>query len=502
MVVRDRGGLRAAKRGAAGRRRALVPRPSASDLLEWLPKPRSAGGRKPEGPDPHVRGLDGARNRHEAIPDTTGPALGLPIPYPRRSPVAVLVLVTLDTKGREADFVRGVLRELGVEAVLVDTGCLGDPEVRADVSRAEVYAVGGADLAALRQRADRGEAVAAAARGAEAITRKWHAEGRLDGVLALGGGAGTTIGTAAMRALPIGVPKLMVSTLASGQVAHFVGSSDILLMNAVVDVAGLNRISRAVLTRAAQAMAGMARGGNLPVESSDRPIVAASMFGVTTPCVERARARLEAGGCEVLVFHATGAGGRTLESLAESGMLAGVLDITTTELADELVGGFLSAGPERMTAAGRRGIPQVVSVGALDMVNFHGMESVPEHFRGRTLYRHNANVTLMRTTPEECLALGREIGRKVAQSRGPATILFPLRGVSAIDREGQPFDDPAARAELLRGLRETHAHVPLVELDLHVNDDAFADRAADELLSQLRARDALTKPKARTELPG
>ncbi|MCY2960532.1 MAG: Tm-1-like ATP-binding domain-containing protein [Planctomycetota bacterium] len=402
--------------------------------------------------------------------------------------MTVLILVTLDTKGREADFVRGVLRDLGVDAALVDTGCLGEPQVPASVTRAEVFTAGGASLAELRARADRGDAVTAAARGAEAIVRRWHAEGRLDGVLALGGGAGTTIGTAAMRALPIGVPKLMVSTLASGQVAHFIGSSDILLMNAVVDVAGLNRISRAVLTRAAQAMAGMARGGALPTEPGDRPIVAASMFGVTTPCVERARARLEAQGCEVLVFHATGAGGRTLEALAESGMLAGVLDLTTTELADELVGGCLSAGPERLTAAGRRGIPQVVSVGALDMVNFHGIDSVPERFRGRTLYRHNANVTLMRTTAEECLRLGREIGRKVAASRGPATVLFPLRGVSAIDREGQPFHDPAARAELLRGLRETKGGVTLVELDHHINDDAFADRAADELLSLMRTR--------------
>ncbi len=402
--------------------------------------------------------------------------------------MTVLLLATLDTKGREADFVRGVLRARGVEVALVDTGCLGEPQVMADVAREDVYAAAGTTLAAVRARADRGEAVAAAARGAEAIARRWHAEGRLTGVLGLGGGAGTTIGAAAMRALPIGVPKLLVSTLASGQVAHFVGSSDILMMNAVADIAGLNRISRAVLARAAQAMAGMALGGALPVDPTDRPIVAASMFGVTTPCVERARARLEAEGFEVLVFHATGSGGRTLETLAASGMLAGVLDVTTTELADELVGGVLSAGPDRLTAAGARGIPQVVSVGALDMVNFHGIDSVPERFRGRTLYRHNANVTLMRTTPEECLELGREVGRKLAAARGPATILFPARGVSAIDRAGQPFDDPAARAELVRGLRETHGRVPLLELDLHINDEAFADRAADELLSHLRAR--------------
>lgn len=401
--------------------------------------------------------------------------------------MTVLVIATLDTKGREADFVRDILRASGVDVALVDAGCLGDPQVAADVTREEVYAAADTTLERVRARADRGEAVTLAARGVEAIARDRHAAGRLTGVFGLGGGAGTTIGTAAMRALPIGVPKVMVSTLASGQVAHFVGSSDIVMMNAVADVAGLNRISRAVLSRAAQALAGMVRAGALPVDPTDRPIVAASMFGVTTPCVERARARLEQHGYEVVVFHATGSGGRTLESLAASGMLAGVLDLTTTELADELVGGFLTAGPDRLTAAGARGIPQVVSVGALDMVNFHGENSVPERFRGRTLYRHNANVTLMRTTPSECLELGREIGRKLATARGPATILYPARGVSAIDRVGQPFDDPAARAELLRGLRETHGRVPLVELDLHVNDDAFADRAADELLSHMRA---------------
>ncbi len=289
-----------------------------------------------------------------------------------------------------------------------------------------------------------------------------------------------------MRVLPFGVPKLMVSTLASGEVGHFVGSSDVLMLNSVVDIAGLNRISRVVLARAAQAMAGMARGRLPERAAADKPLVAATMFGVTTPCVERARAVLEQAGCEVLVFHATGSGGRTLESLAASGLLAGVLDLTTTELADELVGGFLSAGPERLTAAGKAGIPQVVSVGALDMVNFHGMDSVPEKFRGRKFYRHNDNVTLMRTTPAECRELGRTIGTKLAAAKGEAILMFPRQGISAIDREGQPFYDPVARAELFQGLSETHAAVPLVELDLHINDPAFADACANELLVRMR----------------
>jgi uncharacterized protein (UPF0261 family) len=399
--------------------------------------------------------------------------------------MAVLLLATLDTKGAEAAFVRGELTRAGVEVVLVDTGCQGEPTTAPDVGRSEVFGAAGTTLEAVRAKGDRGEAVTFAAQGATEIVRRAFASGRLDGVLGIGGGAGTTIGTAAMRALPIGVPKLMVSTLASGQVAHFVGSSDVMMLNSVVDISGVNRISRAVLARAAQALAGMAKAGTIPGSSEDKPLIAASMFGVTTPCVERARAALERAGYEVLVFHATGSGGRTLEALAESGMLAGVLDITTTELADELAGGYLSAGPERLTAAGRRGIPQVVSAGALDMVNFHGMDSVPERYRARKLYRHNANVTLMRTTADECLALGREIGRKLAQAKGPARILFPRRGVSAIDREGQPFDDPAAREALLCGLRETHGSVPLDELDLHVNDPAFADAAAQALLAML-----------------
>jgi uncharacterized protein (UPF0261 family) len=402
--------------------------------------------------------------------------------------MAVFLLATLDTKGAEAAFVRDELAGAGVEVVLVDTGCQGEPTAKADVARAEVFRAAGTTLEAVRAKGDRGEAVTVASAGATEIVRRAFAAGRVDGVLGIGGGAGTTIGTAAMRALPIGVPKLMVSTLASGQVAHFVGSSDVMMLNSVVDISGINRISRAVLARAAQAMAGMAKAGPIRGSAADKPLIAASMFGVTTPCVERARAALERAGFEVLVFHATGSGGRTLESLADSGLLAGVLDITTTELADELAGGFLSAGPERLTAAGRRAIPQVVSVGALDMVNFHGMDSVPERYRGRKLYRHNANVTLMRTTAEECLALGREVGKKLSEARGPARILFPLRGVSAIDREGQPFDDPAAREALLRGLRETHGGVPLDELDLHVNDPAFADAAAGALLAMLGAR--------------
>jgi uncharacterized protein (UPF0261 family) len=397
----------------------------------------------------------------------------------------VLLLATLDTKGPEAEFVRDRLRAAGVEVRLVDCGSLGEPLVEPDVTREELFRAAGTTLAAVRAQGERGAAVDAAARGAAALARRLHAEGRLSGVLGLGGSAGTTIGTAAMRALPLGLPKLMVSTLAAGAVGHYVGTADIAMLHSVVDLAGLNRVSRVVLARAAQAMAGMAKGALAPPSAGERPIVAATMFGVTTPCVERARALLEQAGYEVLVFHATGSGGRTLEALIDSGVIAGVLDVTTTELADELVGGVLSAGPERLTAAARAGIPQVVSVGALDMVNFLAFETVPAKFAGRRFHRHNANVTLMRTLPEENATLGRELASKVARSTGPARILLPLRGVSALDRAGQPFDDPAARAALFAAIREHAGAVPVAVLDLHVNDAAFAEALAQALLALL-----------------
>lgn len=400
--------------------------------------------------------------------------------------MTVLLFATLDTKGLEAAFVRDRLRAAGVGVCLVDTGCVGTPAVAADVSRAELFRAAGDSLERLVALGDRGAAVTRAAEGAAELARRWWRERRLTGVMALGGSAGTAIGTAAMRALPLGVPKLMVSTLASGAVGHFVGNKDVLMLNSVVDILGLNRISRTVLARAAQAMAGMVLGGAPEAAREDRPLVAASMFGVTTPCVMRAREVLEEAGYEVLVFHATGSGGRTLESLAEEGLLAGVLDVTTTELADELVGGVLSAGPERLTAAGRAGVPQVVSVGALDMVNFHAPETVPARFAGRRFHRHNEHVTLMRTTPEENAALGAEIGRKVSAARGPTAILLPRRGVSAIDRAGQPFDDPAARARLFAAVRAACGAVAVTELDHHINDPEFAEAAARALIALMR----------------
>lgn len=438
--------------------------------------------------------------------------------------MSVYLLGTLDTKGTEIGFVRDRLQAAGVKTTVVDTGCLGTPTIAADVTREQVFEAAGVRLADLQTANDRGQAVTQAAAGVANLVAAAHARGDVDGVLGLGGSAGTTIGTAAMRALPLGVPKLMVSTLASGQTRPYVGGKDILLMNSVVDIAGLNRISREVLVNAAGAMAGMVaatgmiqspspgvpagrgvRGEGalsddkrhphpspLPPKTAgegagnDKPLIAATMFGVTTPCVNHAREILEAAGYEVLVFHATGNGGEAMEGLIADGLIAGVLDITTTELADELVGGVLSAGPTRLTAAGKRGVPQVISVGALDMVNFGPPATVPEKFRERLFYQHNPTVTLMRTTVEENRALGEEIGRKAAAAVGPTAILLPLRGVSAIDAEGKPFDSPAAREALFAGIRATCGAVEVIELDRHINDPEFATACANRLLAMLK----------------
>ena len=400
----------------------------------------------------------------------------------------VYLIATLDTKGREIAFVQERLRASGVESRIVDAGCQGTPAVHADVPREAVFEAAGSTLAAERERADRGSAVTTAAQGAARIVIERFAAGDVTGVLAIGGSAGTTIGAAAMRALPLGVPKVMVSTLASGQVRPYVGDKDVFMLNAVTDIAGLNRITRAVLDEAARAMAGLVTFPPAPAEGTDRPLIAASMFGVTTPCVERARAMLEAAGYEVLVFHATGNGGQAMELLIDEGLITGVLDITTTELADELVGGILSAGPDRLTAAGRRGVPQVISVGALDMVNFGPRETVPPRFADRRFYIHNPNVTLMRTTVGECASLGEIMGHKAAAARGPTSILFPREGVSAIDRSGQPFDDAEARHALREGICRTCGSVEFVELPQHINDPAFAEAAAHKLLDLIAAK--------------
>jgi uncharacterized protein (UPF0261 family) len=401
--------------------------------------------------------------------------------------MSILLIATLDTKGTEAAFVRDLLKQHGLAVCILDVGVLGPPLFAADIDRAAVFRAAGTTLDAVLRERDRGRAVAAAAQGVAVLAMDLFQRGELAGILGLGGSAGTTIGSAAMRALPFGVPKVMVSTLASGQVRPYVGVRDVMMQHSVVDLSGLNRISRVVLANAANAVAGMVRGrAALPPPADDKPLLTATMFGVTTPCVEAARRVVEQAGFETLVFHATGTGGQTMESFIRDGMISGVLDLTTTELADELVGGVLSAGPDRLTAAALRGTPQVISLGALDMVNFGPPETVPERFRGRTFYQHNPTVTLMRTTPEENDRLGKEIAQKASAAKGPTAVLVPLRGVSALDRAGQPFWLPAADAALFQSLRNWMSpSVRLIELDLHINDAAFAEAAARTLLEMM-----------------
>ncbi len=401
--------------------------------------------------------------------------------------MSVYLIGTLDTKGREIAFVRDLLSGYGIQTRVIDAGSQLPPAIVPDITREAVFHAAGTTIEAVQLKGDRGAAVTHAATGVANLIRELHAEGKVQGVLGLGGSAGTTIATAAMRALPIGIPKLMVSTLASGQTRPYVGDKDILLLNSVVDLIGINRISREVLGQAARAMAGLViLPPPVPV-ATERPLIAATMFGVTTACITKAKEVLEAAGYEVLVFHATGNGGQAMESLIADGLIAGVLDITTTELADELVGGTLTAGPTRLTAAGMHGVPQVISVGALDMVNFGPRETVPTKFSTRKFHIHNANVTLMRTTPEENRLLGLEIARKAAASTGPVAIMLPLQGVSAIDKTGQSFDDPQARETLYAAIRQNHGAVELIELDNHINDPGFATAAANKLLELLKA---------------
>lgn len=396
---------------------------------------------------------------------------------------ATVVLVgTLDTKGIEYAYLAERIREHGVDVILVDTGILAEPLVPPDVTREEVAAAVGADVAALAAAGDRGAAVEVMAHGAAEVVRRLHADGRLDAIGALGGSGGSALATHAMRALPIGVPKLMVSTVASGDTSPYVGSVDVTMMYSVVDISGVNSVSARIMSNAAGALAGMA-GATVPSLGDGRPIVVASMFGVTTPAVTTARERLEELGYEVLVFHQTGAGGGSMEKLLEAGFAVGSLDVTTTELCDQVAGGVLVAVPERVESAGRAGIPQVVSLGALDMVNFGPLETVPERYRDRNLYVHNPTITLMRTTAAECREIARLLAGKLNAATGPTALYVPLRGVSAIATEGQVFHDPEADEALFATLRELvdAATVEVHELELDVNDPVFALEMANRL---------------------
>ena len=395
----------------------------------------------------------------------------------------IAVLGTLDSKGHEHAFVADLIRRRGHTALLIDAGCLEPAQVTPDVQRTEICP----GIAGLPE--DRGQRVAAMASALPEFMAGLAAGGRIQGIISLGGGGGTAIATAAMRALPIGFPKLMVSTLASGNTAPYLGTKDITMMPAIVDVAGLNRISRRIFTNAAGAICGMVEAAAATEEAADvKPLVVASMFGNTTTCVNETKRIVEEAGFEVLVFHATGTGGRIMESLIESGMVSGVLDITTTEWADELVGGILGAGQTRMDGAAKAGVPCIITPGCLDMVNFGEPQTVPDKFKGRTFYHHNPQVTLMRTNAAECEALGKIIAEKANACTAPVTVLLPLRAISIISAEGQPFHDPAADKALFDAIRANlKPGVKLVELDCAVNDPVFAAACARELLTSLKS---------------
>ena len=397
----------------------------------------------------------------------------------------IALIGALDTKGEEFAFVQAELLRRGHNTLVINTGVVGEPALAPDVSAAEVAVAGGTDLATLRQQADRGKAIEVMAKGAAIVVRQLQEAGKIDGILGMGGSAGTAVGTAAMRALPVGFPKLMVSTLASGDTAPYVGVSDIVMMPSVVDVAGVNRISARIFANAAGAIIGMVETAQPQI--AEKPLIAASMFGNTTKLVDQCRKLLEAQGYEVLVFHATGTGGKIMESLIDAGYINGVLDVTTTEWADELVGGVLTAGPTRLDAASKRGVPQVIAPGCLDMVNFWARSTVPEKFAGRQFYEWNSNVTLMRTTPEENSQLGRILAEKANKSSAPVAFFLPLQGVSVLDSPGGEFWQPAANEALFDAIKQnTRACIPVYVLDNNINDAAFAEAVVQKLLQFLK----------------
>ena len=397
----------------------------------------------------------------------------------------VAVLGTFDTKGKELKFIKECIEEHGLKTLCINTGVF-EPVVEPDISSAEVAAVVGADINAIVEKRDRATATEVLAKGTEKLIPQLYAEGKFDGIISIGGSGGTSLATPAMRQLPLGVPKVMVSTMESGDVSPYVGTSDIVMIPSVVDAEGLNDISKVIFSNAANAVVGMVQNRK-KLESDGKPLLAATMFGVTTPCVKAAEDYLHEQGYDVLVFHATGTGGKCMEALIDQGFIKGVLDLTTTEWCDEVVGGVLNAGPDRLTAAGKNGIPQVVSVGALDMVNFGPMDTVPAQFKDRNLYKHNPTVTLMRTTADELKSIGHEIATRLTDATGKTTLMLPLKGVSMIDVEGQPFYDAEADKVLFDTLRTEleGSNVEIVELDTDINDKEFAVAAAKKLISLL-----------------
>lgn len=403
-------------------------------------------------------------------------------------PAPVALVGALDTKHAEYAFVRDRLAEHGVGSRLVDAGVLAGSGVVADVARDTVAAAGGAELDRLIADADRNSAVTAMAAGAAALLRQWVDAGEVSAVLVLGGSGAGYLMSRLAAAVPIGFPKMLISTIVAGDTRPYVQATDLMMLYPVVDLAGLNAISRPILTRAADALAGIVQAPPAPVGRADAPMIGCTMFGVTTRCVQQLHGRADNAGWELQAFHANGTGGQTLERMITDGAFAAVADITTTELADELAGGVCSAGPDRLTAAARAGVPQLVSTGALDMVNFGPRASVPERYAGRQLAEHNPAVTLMRTNPEECAELGRVLAGKLNRSTGFTEVHLPTRGFSQISTAGAPFHDPDADAALIDTLTaELDGRIPITLHDCAINDARFAEQIAQALTRALAA---------------
>ena len=398
----------------------------------------------------------------------------------------VVLIGTLDTKSVEYEFARNRFQKAGLKTILINAGIIGQSLIQGDVTNEKVAQAGGSDLQSLRDRNDRGFAVSIMTKGINKIVQDLYQKSELDAVFALGGSGGSTIASFAMRNLPIGVPKVLVSTLVSSNAASFVGESDLALFASVVDIAGVNSISAKIIANAVDATIGMTNGEEVEIKNS-KSLIAASMFGVTTQCVTQAREILEENNFEVITFHMTGTGGKSMENLIRQGFINAVLDVTTTEICDEIVGGTLSAGPDRLTAAIDMKIPQVVSVGALDMVNFGSKNSVPEKFQNRNLYVHNENVTLMRTTPEECEKIALDIATKLNKATSEVALFLPLKGVSAIAVEGGVFYDRQADDALFSTLRKSVSNnVELIELDCAINDNDFSKAIANKLIQLVK----------------
>jgi uncharacterized protein (UPF0261 family) len=404
-------------------------------------------------------------------------------------PKTICIIGAFDTKGEDHAFLREQIRAHGHQVLTVNIGVLGTTRLfPVDFEGSDVTSAIGIDLEQIRSRKDKAEAMKAFAESAPKFVRALYDQARFDGIIGMGGSGGSSIIASAMRALPIGVPKVLVSTVASGDVSFYLRGKDITMIPSIVDVAGLNRISRLIYTRAAGAISGMV-DCELPMGGEDRPIIAASMFGNTTDCVNACVKALNDKGYEVLVFHATGAGGRAMETLVADGLVEAVLDITTTEWADELCQGVFSAGPDRLDAPGQRGIPHLIVPGCVDMANYGPPATVPEKYRqaNRRFYEWNPSVTLMRTNVSENREMGEIFARKANAAKGPVAFLLPLRGVSMLDGDGQPFCDRDADSAMFQAIKSnSKPHIPVAEIDVNINDPAFAAKAVGMMLELIR----------------